>query len=832
MNTLRWFVLTAIIIFIFLGLYLACSSTPDVITGQELAENAVVQPVDASERNNPGLWGYYSVAVYPEERRVEITPNRTAWMSLNVIPFMHGPGGEMAALQIEILEYEDLGVTGDCKVGVKITHPFPGLPEFSGFDVMGLFMGRGSGHVIDDPSLVFPVLGVDPVLMNADGMTRWFNPTEFPGDAPWGFYDPLSDENSGFIANSTMSAYKYFAEGLGAEQELPEFFADPVNCAQRGLFSSGASCTRNYEIRFPLVGGNPEILFNYAIMAEWEEPVPSPPNHIPEDFPESANAQFPIFASITDYSTLYYVDESNFGGDLLFDIELYDWSNLWSVGAIRDEITRVYVESTDNILENNHWEASLDDLLFTHGDSMISAHLILTISGSPSATGTKEFTVAVEVGSGYDQGYGATVPNAPLALYLRPRVPIVECPRCVITGMSKSKFATNTLGDDVDLFGSGFISGPDLSIKLLNEMTGQEIQGMGTHIVDGYTLRTDFDFDGIIPASFNVVAVNGCGAKAIIPAGLPLWDGLVRVVDETPHGVTATTSRTGPWAEIVDSLKLSWSATLYAEHYRIMVDYDPWSAPAPEGFSDELQVLGITSSPTYTHDSASLIPFNNHSSCVYIIRSITDLDPGGGESLNSNPVFYSGQDFDSGVLERWGFRGQNGNPILDYIGDEGFTGEGFSFSAPLTYLPSAQWLIIYTPEIPYIASAEHAFFEFDHRHTNFQDANGYFVGYTTTGLPQVYYATVPGVVRINNAAYGGGYNDANSPAIQAEFQYASPSIYNYRKDGSGWWGWYFSGFNVSDALLHDESRIIIGIAVSEAGSTHGFGLDDCSLIVY
>lgn len=738
----------------------------------------------------------------------------------------------MAALEIEILEYENLGVTGDCKIGVKITHPFPDLPEFSGFDVMGLFMSRGSGHVTNDPSLVFPVLGADPVLMNADGLTRWLNPTEFPDDAPWGFVDPLSDENSGFIANATMSAYKYFAEGLGAEQELADFFTDPVNCAQRGLFSSGASCTRNYEIRFPLKGGNPEILFNYAILAGWDEPIPTPPQHIPEDFPVSANAQFPIFASINDYSTLYYVDETSFGGDLLLDIELFDWSNLWTPGALRSKITRVYVESTENIIENNHWEAPLDELMFTEGESMISVHMLLMIPGSPSATGMKEFTVAVEVGSGYDQGYGATVPDAPLALYLRPQIPVVECPSCAITGMSASKFATNTIGDDINFYGSGFVPGPDLSIKLYNDLTGQEIAGLNTHIIDGSTLRTDFDFVGVIPAVFDIIAVNGCGAEAVIPSNLLMWDGRVRVVDETPHGVTATTERTGPWAETVDSLKLSWSSTLFAESYVVLADYDPWSAPAPDGFIDDLNPLGVATDPSFTHDSYSTIPFNNHSSCVYIVRSITNLGPGAGESLNSNPVFYSGQDFDSEELGGWGFRGQNGNPIMDYLGDTGYSGEGFSFSAPLTYLPYAAWLVIYTPEIPYMPDADHAFFEFNHRHINFQDANGYFVGYTTAGLPQPFWATVPGVERIVSASYGGGYNDANSPAIQAEFQYASPSIYNYRKDGSGWWGWYFSGFNASNAIAEDNSRVIIGIAVSEAGTTHGFGLDDCSLIIY
>jgi hypothetical protein len=318
MRTIRWFVFAAISIILFLGIYLACSDSPVLTTAPGEGEGAISLSTERSAHGGVrGLWGFYNVALYPAERRAEIIPLRTAMLNINAIIFMHGADGGLSGLEIEIIDYEDLGITGDCTVGVTLKHPYPELLEFCGFDVMGLFMGNGSDQGVEDSSLIFPVVGEDPVLMNADGYSRWMNPTEFSDDAPWGYFDPLSDENSGFIASATINAYKYFTEGIEPDEVVADFFEDPVNCAQRGLFSSGAECTRNYEIRFPLVGGEPVILFNYAVLASWAEPMPSPPQHIPEDFPVAANANYPIHANLIDYSTLYYRSDMNRGGDII-----------------------------------------------------------------------------------------------------------------------------------------------------------------------------------------------------------------------------------------------------------------------------------------------------------------------------------------------------------------------------------------------------------------------------------------------------------------------------------------------------------------------------------
>jgi hypothetical protein len=89
------------------------------------------------------------------------------------------------------------------------------------------------------------------------------------------------------------------------------------------------------------------------------------------------------------------------------------------------------------------------------------------------------------------------------------------------------------------------------------------------------------------------------------------------------------------------------------------------------------------------------------------------------------------------------------------------------------------------------------------------------------------------VVPIEEAKSGGDYNDTTSEAIRADYGYGDPFINNYRKMGSGWWGWYFSGFSAADVLSDGSgNHVVIGMAFWEYGSVHGFGLDDCALIIY
>ncbi len=760
-------------------------------------------------------------------------------MTINVLPFMHGPNGEMAGLEIEILEYKDLGITGECKIGVTLKHPYPELPEFSGFDVMGLFIADGAGVGIKDPSLRYPIRSVDPVLLNADGYTRWMNPTEFPDDAPFGFVDTMSDDNSGFIANATVNGYKYYADGIAAEQDVANYFSDPAICAQRGLFSYGSECTRNYIIQFPVKDSVPQIFFNYAVLASWEEPIPNPPDHIPFDFPPKANAQFPIYAKVIDYSTLYYND-GNSGGDIVLDVELFDWSNYWDENSFKDKIGRVVLESRDELIDDNHWEAPGGILTYVKGESDISTHLLLQVPGNPSAEGYQDLFLAIELSPQYDynQGHGETTPNAPMAIYLRPTVEIGTCPGAIITGMSSTKGCSDEDWKDVTIFGSSFMDGPDLDVRLENESTGMVITGYNTELIDSEKIKTSFDLKNIFPGVFDLVCTNGCGTESRPPENLPTWDGKVKIVSAIPTGVTPSTQRSGISPSIVESLHLSWNSALHAQAYRIYIDADPYSQDGYSGLKDNFQLLATTTKQSYDHTESSLVPFNNHRSYTYIVKSYYNLGTGDGESKSSNLVYYSGQDFtefnksNGSGLGKWGYIMQTGNPLLNNIMDNGYSGKGFSFDKDLTGLSYSVWLVFHTPYIPEMPKATKAYLEFNHRHSGFKPSNGYFVGYTTLGLPEPYNNSVSGVKHVDTLADGAGYNDWYSPALMQEFNFYTSYIHNFQKSGGGWWGWYFSRFDLSDALEGSEGcYALIGMGFSEIG-THKFELDDCALLVY
>ncbi len=833
MKPVKWLAFLTVCVFVFLGVYLACSSTPDIITSSYEEDSAQVTSQREAQGGKERLWGFYNVALYPAENRLEIIPNRTAWLTLNVSPFLHGPDGEMIHIDIEILDYEDLGYTGDCKIGVTLSHPFQELSEFCGFDVMGLFMTDGSGVGVENPNLRFPVPGVDPVLLNSDGYTRWMNPTEFTGKAPFGFFDPLSDENSGFIANSTLNAYKYFADGIGPEETVKEFYTDAGNCAQRGLFSYGGQSTRNYDLRFPIAGGEPQILFNYAIIASWNEPVPSPPIHIPDDYPMNANASFPFHAVISDYSTLYYLDESSHGGDVIFDIEIFDWSEFWGPGSLKEKITRVVVENSDGILSGGHWEINADALTFFDGDTMNSNRILLTIPGDPSYSGNTDFLVAIEIDSGYYQGYDEIAPDATMAIYLKPTIEIAACPGAMIGTMSKYSMSVGEMSSTLDLFGSGFVDGPDLSVKLINPLTEVEIEGYDASFIDTGHIRVSFNLGNAQPGVFSIVCSNGCGTESSPPDNLPWWDGRMKVVSAIPKGVIPQTGRIGPYAEVVDHLTLSWPAAYYAQAYRIYIDTDPNSAPGFLGLTDNIHLLDETTDPTFTHDALSIVPFDNHSSYAYVVRSFYDLGTGTGESKNSNIVFYAGQDFDGGALEDWNYVKQYGGGVNWAFDNTGYSGEGLYIEANCTSAYGPSWLVFHSPRIPYISGATNVRFEFNHRHDSFDYNNGYFVGYMTSGLPLTYGSTVEGFTPIGEAIAGAGYNDTDSYSLQNEFQLPSSIVDNYQKTGGGWWGWYFSRFNASFVLDEETAyHITIGMAFDHSSMLHKFNIDDCAVLVY
>ncbi len=327
----RWTVLLVAIAFATL-VTMGCSSggtNPVVPTdGTDLS----LSSQGSTQNANTCLWGYFDVFIDIENQTVEAVHDRTVMFTANVVTFINMNPANLKFLVKEILPGPDYL---DVDIDVTLNHPFPGLNQFDGYDVRGVFMGDGSASLNYNGSLVYPVQGTDQFQLadpdfpggehgQPDGYTRWFNLTEFanPSMDMFGYTQGMF-ASIGFDGTATLCPYKYFSDGLGTTEELWTWLND--HAGQNGQFSSGASNTRNYYLRFPNTKG---VEFGYAVIANWEG---VEPEHHPSNTPEAVGCK------VVDNSNVYYVDPTNNGGNLVLDISLFGWEY---------QPSKIFIEST------------------------------------------------------------------------------------------------------------------------------------------------------------------------------------------------------------------------------------------------------------------------------------------------------------------------------------------------------------------------------------------------------------------------------------------------------------------------------------------------------
>jgi len=312
-----------VFILVFAAVLIGCSGVGD-ITQPDAVREAEVGPTHL-------LCGLYQFRGFPDEQRLEIIPLRQAALHLNAVPMLepNPPTQLYVGLQggFEIDSHS-------LKCKIKLTHPFAGINKFTGFDVCGIIIGHGSTSPYYDPGLF--IAGENEVhLANADGMTRWWNPAEFPISQ-----GSIMAYNDGFLGTphsfanftATLNGYKYFADGLGPYDD-----ASTVPVASRGVFSPGATNVRYYDIEF----GSGSFMFNYAVDACWANPTANPPQ-IPDDFPPFANRveAWTIAMDVSD-NTLWN-DGADNGGSLDLSVTVYD--------HYLPEDNKVRIESPGNLL--------------------------------------------------------------------------------------------------------------------------------------------------------------------------------------------------------------------------------------------------------------------------------------------------------------------------------------------------------------------------------------------------------------------------------------------------------------------------------------------------
>ncbi|HDS30053.1 MAG TPA: hypothetical protein ENN67_03330, partial [Firmicutes bacterium] len=310
----RWTVVLAAMLFTAIVAMGCSGSGAPVDPGHDMTPGT--QAITDSS-NNTYLWGYYDVTIDTTSGEIAAVPNRTTQFAANVVTFLNGNPTAMSFIMNNMDSSDPTKITVD--IDVALTHPFPGMPQFNGYDVRGVFMGNGTGSMKYNSSLKYPVFGTDQAMMAnpsttygaPDGYTRWFNAPEFTIPGVLG-YTEGNFASKLFTPNCRVNPYKYFADGISKNGDAFDFLV--ANKINFGVFKSGSKNTRNYFIEFPM----PETAakFAYAVVANWEAVDEHPSNAL-----EAPAAKIDIIPD------LYYVDDTDKGGKIKFNIDIWSWHN-------------------------------------------------------------------------------------------------------------------------------------------------------------------------------------------------------------------------------------------------------------------------------------------------------------------------------------------------------------------------------------------------------------------------------------------------------------------------------------------------------------------------
>lgn len=329
---IKHFPVSMIICIIVLGCSSSSPVLPDSAGSLSVAQNPSVKG------SYTHLWGYYDVFIDIPSKTVSAVLNRELMFSANVVNFLNGNAANMGFKIIDT-PTDPGGQWVDVDIDVTLKHPFPGMTQYNGYDVRGVFVGNGSATLDYNDSLVYAVHGssgdqemfdynltkadIHPGLVGMpDGYTRWFNPVEFLTPGMFGYtHGKLA--TPGYKPTGTLNPYKYFADGLGPEGDAWTFITTSSN---HRVFSAGSSNTRNYYLRFPNATG---VKYGYIVIADWK-------SDKPVDHP--SNAIEACAASVTVTPDLYYVSPTDKGGKLILDISLPVTGNAFP--------STIFVEST------------------------------------------------------------------------------------------------------------------------------------------------------------------------------------------------------------------------------------------------------------------------------------------------------------------------------------------------------------------------------------------------------------------------------------------------------------------------------------------------------
>ena len=348
--------------------------------------------------------GWYMLTIDIDEMNAEILPVRSAGLHLNLTGVLNSTMGVSAAM----VPGESDPASGLFALDITLAHPFADMLNLSGFDVKGILITQGS--MVKGP-LVYVAPG-ETLLENADGYTRWWNPTEFTAPGILGYTNGVLATAQGNVLTATVNPYKLFCDVLEPTDSLSWVTGTGMDDPEgRAVFRAGESNTRRYEIRFPMAPG-PKIVYGYAVDVSWEPPVPNPPGEVPDDFPIEANQPEAYrVAYAEEVSTLYYDSESGIGGGVLrLLVNAYDWQGQ-EVGDITSEVASVsgFIPGL--------MTASVHGTVIEETSDKTKYNLSFINDIHPTVAGTAHMLVQVESSTGNYQQLAAPAPDAAVTAF-------------------------------------------------------------------------------------------------------------------------------------------------------------------------------------------------------------------------------------------------------------------------------------------------------------------------------------------------------------------------------------------------------------------------------
>jgi hypothetical protein len=286
------------------AVFIGCAGS----AGKNPADPSFPVAAQTAIATNRHLWGIWDVHIASDRQTAEIAPLRTADMHLNAVRLLE------VKPCTSCLKISNLQIIGpnELSADLTLTHPFPGLLKYTGFDVRGIF--------ISTSDFTFPMSGRQiawgdsvPWILDPDGYTPLFNPTEFP---------PTTPPALGYIPGK-------YSTGGDLSANLNPFVAYRKD-APRRMFESGGSETKTVKIHAP----TGPIHFGYAVDVCWQlvDNVIDPLT----DFPPDANCLEPYAISVDIGPGL----QPYAGSSTPIEVEVYDHQG-------QETISTVTIESPD-----------------------------------------------------------------------------------------------------------------------------------------------------------------------------------------------------------------------------------------------------------------------------------------------------------------------------------------------------------------------------------------------------------------------------------------------------------------------------------------------------